>query len=98
MDREVIKKGNFGHIYNRGVRKMPIVFNDEDKWRFLKSLRYLNDKNTPSNLFRDLDRKLENYRHFKRPKEWPPSEPLVKILSYCLMPNHFHLILKQITK
>ena len=30
------------------------------------------------------------------PPNWPEKDPLVKILSYCLMPNHFHLLLKEI--
>jgi len=32
------------------------------------------------------------------PKNWPDREPLVKILCYCLLPNHFHLFLKEIRK
>ena len=27
---------------------------------------------------------------------WQKKDPLVKILCYCLMPNHFHLLLKEI--
>lgn len=30
------------------------------------------------------------------PPKWPEQEPLVKILCYCLLPNHFHLLLKEI--
>jgi len=30
------------------------------------------------------------------PPNWPEKDPLVKILCYCLMPNHFHLLLKEI--
>jgi len=30
------------------------------------------------------------------PKDWPEKDPLVKILCYCLMPNHFHLLLQEI--
>jgi len=30
------------------------------------------------------------------PQNWPEKDPLVKILCYCLMPNHFHLLLKEI--
>ena len=30
------------------------------------------------------------------PPNWPKKDPLVKILCYCLMPNHFHLLLKEI--
>lgn len=30
------------------------------------------------------------------PPSWPKKDPLVKILCYCLVPNHFHLLLKEI--
>ena len=30
------------------------------------------------------------------PPNWPERSPLVKILCYCLVPNHFHLLLKEI--
>ncbi|MDO8552209.1 MAG: transposase [bacterium] len=33
---------------------------------------------------------------FFRPATWPDREPLVRILAYTLMPNHFHLLLKEI--
>lgn len=30
------------------------------------------------------------------PKNWPRKDPLVEILCYSLVPNHFHLLLKEI--
>lgn len=32
---------------------------------------------------------------FRRPEEWPDREPLVAILAWTLMPNHFHLLLRE---
>ncbi|HEV8666958.1 MAG TPA: transposase [Candidatus Paceibacterota bacterium] len=34
----------------------------------------------------------------QRPDTWPEQKHLVKILCFTLMPNHFHLILKEIKK
>lgn len=100
MPREKILVGNLGHVYNRGSRKMPIVYDEADKWRFLKTLRYLNDEYAPTNIFHRLELEIKSgkCRNFERPKDWSPPRPLVKILFYCLMPNHFHLLLKQITE
>ncbi len=70
---------------------MPITQDENDKWRFLKILRYFNDEYSLSNIFRQVKNNT-----FSRPAEWPPPKPLVKILSFCLMPNHFHLLLKEI--
>lgn len=96
MKRE-FKVGDFIHVYNRGNRKMPIIQDENDKWRFLKTLRFFNDEYSPLNLFRQLKLFTKSgKRHFDWPKTWPPHRPLVKILAYCLRENHFHLLLKEI--
>ena len=116
MKRE-FEKGNFIHVYNRGNKKMPIIHDEHDKWRFLKILRFFNDELLREHFFRGLSKLqmsdianpaklavsdiaslgISKYGyHFNWPKAWPPRKPLVKILSYCLKKNHFHLILKEI--
>ncbi len=79
---------------------MSIVYDEADKWRFLKTLRYFNDEFSPPNIFRQLDLliKANQCRLFEWPKNWPAHKPIVKILAYCLMPNHFHLLLKETTE
>jgi len=98
MRKESFATGDFIHVFNRGNRKMPIIHNDTDKWRFLKILRFLNDQYSLSNIFREIDILVKNgkCRQFERPNAWPQHKPLVKILSFCLMPNHYHLLLKEI--
>ena len=98
MRKEPFTIGDYVHVYNRGNRKMKITYDDADKWRFLKSFRYFNDEYSPENIFRDLSlpRKSNFHKMFMWPPEWPPHDPLVKILAFCLMPNHFHLLLKEI--
>ncbi len=82
-----------------------VIFRDiNDKWRFLKILRFFNDEYSPSNSsrhIRNIEVKPQSFPsgEFKWPvwpKSWPPHKPLVKILSYCLKENHFHLLLKEI--
>lgn len=98
MRKEPFTVGDYVHVYNRGNRKMPIVYDENDKWRFLKSLRYFNDEFSPPNLFRQLQllRESGKGQRFEWPSSWGPHRPLVKILAYCLMLNHFHLLLKEI--
>jgi len=97
---EPIEVGGYGHIYNRGNRKMDIFHNVSDKWQLLKILRYFNDQNVSSHLFRKMSRQPGfdpgHPFYFQWPNEWPPQTPLVKILSYCFRNNHFHLFLKEI--
>lgn len=92
--------GDILHVYNRGNRKMPIFYNESDKWRFLKILRYFNDEYSPQNPLREIEKLIQSGKcpRFKWPESWPLRRPLVKILTYCLMPNHFHLLLKEITR
>jgi len=98
MIREPIAIGDFVHVFNRGNRKMPIIYDEADKWRFLKTLRYFNNEHSIENIFRCLENevKLKKCSYFEYPKNWPSPKPLVKILTYCLMPNHYHLLLKEI--
>lgn len=73
---------------------MDIVRDDADRWRFLKLLRYLNDENIPRNWERSIG--PDHIRAgFARPVSWGKQAPYVSILAYCLMDNHFHLLLRE---
>jgi putative transposase len=39
----------------------------------------------------------KDHNTFDWQEEWGQPQPLVEIVSYCLMPNHFHLLLREIT-
>lgn len=98
MQREKITINSFVHVYNRGNRKQEIVRNNKDKWHFLEVLYYLNDEFISVNPFRKIDESLTTVVNepFIRPDSWPERKPLVKILSFSLLENHYHLFLKEI--
>jgi putative transposase len=73
------------HIYNRGVDKRSIFLNRHDYQRFADSLIVFNNK---TNL---------NGRHFNDRENFLREYPLVNVIAYCIMPNHFHLLLEQQT-
>lgn len=75
------------HIYNRGSEKRQIYDIRGDYKRFLKALRYYQLEGPKP--------KLSHFSEFSLLKP-NPSKKIVEIISYCLMPNHFHLMLKQI--
>lgn len=77
--------GEFYHIYNRGNSKQKIFNNKEDYERFIKLLFLSNG----SNGFKIHFIKNEVVYDFNR------GERLVDIGAYCLMPNHFHLLIKE---
>lgn len=72
--------GSYYHIYNRGNSKNNIFLNDDDFNFFILRLN--------QNLFPSLYK--ESY---SRIGSLPPDA--FSLISYCLMPNHFHFILRQ---
>ena len=100
MRKEPFSKNDYVHIYNRGNRKQSIVHDSRDRNRFLQMLYYFNTENTPFNQFQELSRlKLLRFNlnnSFVWPDIWQPRDPIVAIIAFALMNNHFHLLLKEI--
>jgi putative transposase len=84
-------EGSIMHVVKRGARGGLIVRDTADRKHFLKCLRYLNDEYTDEN----WSRSVAHVPHLTRPEYWPPQKPLVSVLAWTLMPNHFHLILRE---
>lgn len=88
------------HIYNRGVEKRKIFMDDKDHFRFIHDLFEFNDENPALNAGYFFDPKAMKIRtnYIKKVNKKEAREPrklLVEILIFTLMPNHYHLILKQ---
>lgn len=83
------------HVYNRGVEKRIIFQDDEDYKVFLSYLKeYLSRPPKPEELL------LKTFSLKGRTFKGIPRQPRnyhqqIKLLAYCLMPNHFHLLVKQ---
>ncbi|MCC6323270.1 transposase [Candidatus Nomurabacteria bacterium] len=91
-------EGEIYHIYNSGVDKRDIFIDDEDRIRFIHDLYEFNDKNPAPNLNDYLVRsKIKNLEVGLPDMKRKPREVLVEILAYCLMDNHFHLLVRQVT-
>jgi putative transposase len=98
MRKEPFSIGSFVHVYNRGNRKQPVVYNTQDRWHFLQILYYFNSNYSPPNIFRELRKLLKSdfYKQFVWPQNWPERKPIVKIICFSLLNDHFHLLLKEI--
>lgn len=81
--------GEYFHVYNRGTNKMNIFLNNFEYNRFQKLLYLVNSKNTMK--FSDIETKKTGPC-----PTWTidRGQTLVDIGAYCLMPNHFHLLIK----
>lgn len=85
MQREAIEVGSFQHVFNRGTDKRDIFLDAADHKRFLLYLQVLNNVEIASPHNIELLEKLGSLEGSK--------VPLVDIVAFCLMPNHFHLLL-----
>ena len=74
---------DFYHVLNRGVDKRVTFSDPPDYLRFIQNLHiYNNVENAPHNVWSTSARMKEQ-----------ATEKLVTIHAYCLMPNHYHLLL-----
>ena len=99
MRKEPFGLGDYVHVYNRGNRKQPIVNDIADKDHFLQMLFYFNTEITPSNPFFELRMRSKlrsDLNRFIWPDNWVPRKPIVKILSFILAKNHFHLLTEEV--
>lgn len=81
--------GSYYHVYNRGVEKRKIFMDKREYLRFLETLNYYRLSPQPM--------KLSDYRRgIIKHKKIESQEEIVRILSFCLMPNHFHILIQQL--
>lgn len=79
--------GGYYHIYNRGVEKREIFLDADDYKTFLGYIKlYLTEP--------DLQGLALKVSPSHQPKNFVTE---IDLLAYCLMPNHFHLFIKQTT-
>ncbi|MFZ5559611.1 MAG: transposase [Patescibacteria group bacterium] len=79
------------HILNRGVDKRKIFLDKQDYFRFIHDLFEFNDNRiigTTSNYFRISNKNNDLVsRNIGKPRDL-----LIDIYAFCLMPNHYHLL------
>jgi putative transposase len=87
--------GETYHLFNRGAHKQDIFTTEAEYRRFLLLLHLANS-----------EEKLELRPILRRHRgqtsvifrDEKPTKGLVNVQAYCLMPNHFHLILQEKTE
>ena len=78
------------HTLNRGVDKRIIFLDDKDRFRFVHDLFEFNDQNHVINTFRPFSKMNDiGCRTVEKKKR----KLLVDIHVFCLMSNHYHLLL-----
>lgn len=84
------------HIFNRGVAALPIFLNLKSYVRFLDLVGYYRFANTPFSFSQLMSLPKEEKEKILAGLR-KENAIHVEILAYCLMPNHFHFLLKQVT-
>jgi len=85
----VFSEDKYYHVFNRGVDKREIFKSQEDLYYFFKRLIDLNNIVIGTSF---------NSKRFRKSGEVvidSKNAKMVSIIAYCLLPNHFHLVLKQ---
>ena len=97
--------GEYYHVYNRGVEKRVTFNDDRDYQRFLEIVEYYLPPNraisfSQRNRFHrpepDIQHRVLDIR--QRDIISTPLAPLIEIVAFCLMPNHFHFLIKVISE
>lgn len=92
--KTILANGEIYHIFNRGVEHRQTFQDIRDYRRAIEAIEfYLYNPKIKFSEFKNLPEIARNEMRkniFKLPK-------IVEIICYCLMPNHFHFILKQLT-
>ncbi len=95
--RNIVKvylENGYYHIYNRGVEKRTIFVDEQDYRSFLKylkeSLSSPSDLKTTTKTF-----SVRGVTFDATPRLVKNFDKKIDLMVYCLMPNHFHLLVKQ---
>lgn len=81
LRKQSFASGEYYHLYNRGTEKRKIFLNKKDYDYFLFLMYICNTRKSIK--LRDVGENFER------------EETIVDIGAYCLMPNHFHILIRE---
>ncbi len=83
------------HVINRSISHQPVFVEKRDYDRCLEAMRYYQNIKPPIRYSRFLTLSNENRKNLLDNLE-KKHEFLVEIIAYCFMPNHRHVLARQI--
>jgi len=101
MRKHPFLNGQIYHIFNRGVDKRDIFMDDYDYLTFIHDMYEFNDENPVDKaigfqLSEVEPPKVGNMEKIYKRYRKVPRKPLVEILIFTLMPNHYHFMVRQL--
>ena len=90
MKRPIFVTGEYYHVYNRGVDRRQLFSDKSDLDRFLESMDEFNSIKPIGSIYENsfLNSDIQEKRK---------STKLVQFICYCVNPNHYHFVLKQVS-
>lgn len=85
--------GEYYHIFNRGINRQPTFIVSRDFERALETLHYYRYSSPPIRFSHYMGKPAGDRVKLSRQFIQLPLHAIV--IAYCLMPNHFHLVVKQ---
>ena len=88
--QRIFVPGSYYHIYNRGAHQQKLFLDEKDYQTFTEILGYY--LTYPQGIAQSiLHRKPKDYKVTNLVKK----SPSCSLIAYCLMPNHFHFMIRQ---
>lgn len=82
------------HVFNRGIDHRPTFINKSEYDRAIDTINFYHYAQLPMRFSKFLKLSIKDKE--KTMKEIRTHNKLVEIFIYCLMPNHFHIMVKQL--
>jgi len=92
MERPNFVTGEIYHVYGRGVEKRDIFMDDRDRYRGIHDLFEFNDTRPAQSSYHNVQSSEVRLQKIEK----RPRTLLVEIICFCFMPNHYHLMLRQL--
>lgn len=91
-------KGSVYHVINRSIARYQVFNTDNDYLRMIQLLRFYQKQDPPTKFSQFLRSESAQNIGFDQYFQMilKDYEKLVEIIAYCIMPNHIHLVLKQL--
>ncbi len=97
MRKTQFAQGEYYHIFNRGNNKQNIFLSDRDYARFLFLILHLQSENTFTNIGYSVSYFIKHRVFIKiKDKNEFFKNRQVNLISFTIMPNHFHMILEEL--
>lgn len=85
--------GQYYHVFNRGINHQPTFTTKADYQKAINTLNFYQLSKPPLKLSYFLNKSQKDQQEIYKQIEASPKR--ISLLTFCFMPNHFHLLLKQ---